>query len=251
MLEGTVEAPGLGNLLEEYTIHAEIGDSDEAVETAYLLDRFHQALAESAPTLHLSHEDQDRVRSNLQLTMPTDPPGITRLWPATLSGDRQGKALAESLEWVTAQINVTPFVVVETTAGEGVGQATRRCVLMAKLTGDVTARHREVLASILKSKEDVLRYLVFLLGDPSYDVLFAQLSDGGDAFADLSRSIATSDATALFEPLVRATGRDEDALARVASLVEELQRLSKGDQLVPDGFEQLWDVIWQVHQERS
>ena len=47
-------------------------------------------------------------------------------------------------------------------------------------------------------------------------------------------------AVALFEPLVRATGRDEDALARVASLMEQLREIPNGDELIPDGFDELW-----------
>ena len=45
------------------------------------------------------------------------------------------------------------------------------------------------------------------------------------------------------------TGRDEDALARVASLVEDLREMPNGADLVPDGFDELWDVVWQVHLE--
>ena len=56
---------------------------------------------------------------------------------------------------------------------------------------------------------------------------------------------------ALFEPLVRATGRDTDALARVASLVEELRQLPNGAELAPEGFQELWDVVWTVHQETN
>ena len=28
-------------------------------------------------------------------------------------------------------------------------------------------------------------------------------------------------------------------------------RLPNGDELVPDGFDELWDVVWQVHQEQA
>ena len=48
--------------------------------------------------------------------------------------------------------------------------------LLAKLTGAIDGRRNDAVFSILRSKEDVLRYLVFLLGDPSYDALFAQLA---------------------------------------------------------------------------
>jgi hypothetical protein len=73
--------------------------------------------------------------------------------------------------------------------------------------------------------------------------------DGDKRSPDVKAGWATTD-VALFEPLVRATGRDEDALARVASLVGELRDLPNGADLVPDGFDELWDVVWQVHLER-
>ena len=73
---------------------------------------------------------------------------------------------------------------------------------------------------------------------------------GSERTSDPDKPARSSSDVALFEPLVRATGRDQDALARVASLVDELRELPNGDELVPDGFENLWDVIWQVHQER-
>ena len=129
---------------------------------------------------------------------------------------------------------------------------TRRCVLKAELTGAVDGRRHDAVFSILRSKEDVLRYLVFLLGDPSYDALFAEMAGmGTDRFADSDRSAGATYDVALFEPLVRAAGRDQDALARVASLVEEIRELPDGAELVPDGFEELWDVVWQVHIERN
>ncbi len=105
--------------------------------------------------------------------------------------------------------------------------------------------------SVLRSKLDVLRYLVLLLGDPSYDALFAQLTGiDRERSGDDTKPGTAASAVALFEPLVRATRRDEDALARIASLMDELRELPNGDELVPDGFDQLWAVVWQVHQER-
>ena len=148
------------------------------------------------------------------------------------------------------EINVTPFIAVETTLGEGAARVTRSCVIKASLVGATEARRQDAVFSILRSKDDVLRYLAFLLGDPSYDALFAQLAGvDGQGFHGTDRPALTRADVALFEPLVRATGRDEDALARVASLVEDLRSLPHGDELVPDGFDELWDVVWQVHRE--
>jgi hypothetical protein len=250
VLHGSAEAPGLSRILEEYSVTDTEGAADPSIETSYELERFHQQLAASEPTLHVAHVDDDRVTVTLSLDIPANVPGASRIWPASLLADTQGQPIARTLSWTIAPINVTPFIAVETTLGEGAARVTRSCVIKASLTGATDGRRQDAVFSILRSKEDVLRYLVFLLGDPSYDALFAQLAGvDGERFNGSDRPVLTSADVALFEPLVRATGRDQDALARVASLIEDLRALPNGDELVPDGFEELWDVVWQVHQE--
>ena len=251
VLNGSPEAPGLSRVLEEYSITDEAGAADEAIATSHTLERFHQQLAVNAPNLHISALDDDRVEASLTLTIPSDPPGSTRIWLASLPGDSRGQSLGEMLAWTIAPINVTPFIAVETTAGEGEARVTRRCVLKATLSGAVDGRRQDAVFSILRNKDDVLRYLVFLLGDPSYDALFAQLAGVNSERFDFNSTPGFAADIALFEPLVRATGRDEDALARVASLVEELRERPNGAELVPEGFDELWDIVWQVHRERT
>lgn len=247
VLDGSTDVPGLGQILEEYAPVGAGGLTDPAIATSYAIEWFHQQLASSLPQLHVTALDDDRVEARLTLVVTGDAPGRTSVWPVSLPKDVHELALAESLAWTLAPVNVTPFIAVETVAGDGDARVTRRCVLKATLSGAIDARRHEAVFSILRSKDDVLRYLVFLLGDPSYDALFAQLAGvDGDRFSPEATGGSSLD-VALLEPLVRATGRDEDALARVASLVEELRALPNGADLVPDGFDTLWDVVWQVH----
>ena len=251
VLNGSPEAPGLSRILEGYSVTDESGATDAAIATSYLLEQFHQQLAGNQPGLHITAVADDRVTATLTLTVPADAPGETKLWLASLPEEVHSRPLGRMLAWTIAPVNVTPFIAVETTCGTGAARVTRRCVLKASLSGAIDGRRQDAVFSILRSKEDVLRYLVFLLGDPSYDALFAQLAGvDSERFADSDRPVLTSADVALFEPLVRATGRDQDALARVASLVEDLRQLPNGDELVPDGFDELWDVVWHVHQER-
>jgi len=250
VLSGSPEAPGLRQIIEEYTVSAPEGVTDEAAETAFALEAFHRRLAVGEINLHIQTVDDERVEGVLTLPISSEMPGTTTVRLASL-GEVQAKPLAARLDWIVSPINITPFVVVETTAGTGAAKVTRRCVLKAELTGAVDGRRQDAVFSILRSKDDVLRYLVFLLGDPSYDALFAEVAGMGvDRFADSDKPAQANNDVALFEPLVRAAGRDQDALARVASLVEEIRELPNGSELVPEGFEELWDVVWQVHQEQ-
>jgi hypothetical protein len=53
----------------------------------------------------------------------------------------------------------------------------------------------------------------------------------------------------LAEPLIKAAGRDDDAIARVAELLETLQRSDSGTALVEPELLELWDAVWAAHQE--
>lgn len=250
VLNGAPDAPGLAQLLQNYTPTTAEGLPDPAFDTSKILEAFHQQLAVAGPILDVTRTEEDASTVTLTVEIPRDLPGKTLVWPASLPRDAHAKPLGSPLSWTLSPRNITPFVAVETTAGEGDARVTRQCTIRASLTGAVDSRRSDAVFDILRSKEDVLRYLVLLLGDPSYETLFAQAAgSGGERYVGSDNSVTSVD-IALFEPLVRAVGRDEDALARVASLVEELRALPRGDGLVPDGFEHLWGVVWGVHQEQ-
>lgn len=248
-LEGSKEAPGLDRLLESYAVTDPDGITDIAQENSWILELFHQRLAASNPRLQVTARDDDRVGMMLELKLPEDPPGTTRVWPVSLPADTSAAPLgSRAPAWdPMSRRSVTPFLAIETTVGEGDGQVARKCVIEAELHGDVGTRRQDVLREVLRSKDDVLRYLVFLLGDPAYDMLGAADTEYGGRGWD--RLGAPRVDVALLEPLVRAAGRDDEALRRVASLVRELSTLQDGDELLPNGFEELWRIVWEVHQE--
>ncbi len=252
-LDGSTEVPGLSRMLEAYAVTEPDGVPDEAQQTAWELELFHQRLAASGPVLTVTRLEDDRV--SLRLALEVDALlGDSMVWlislPQTTSSVRLDHEHAAEWSPVSAR-NVTPFVAIETVAGEGAARATRRCVLEARLVGDIESRRIDAVRDVLRSKQDVLRYLIFLLGDPAYDAWFAQEWQGGERREYGDAAIGTRLDIALFEPMVRASGHDEDALARVASLIQDLNRMAVDDELLPDGFQDLWRVIWQVHQEEG
>lgn len=251
VLDGRPEAPGLSSLLQTYTVTEQEGIDNPAIGMSEMIERFHREFAESTPLIQVTQLDDERAETVLVLDLPENTPGSTAVWLASLPAATHRLPLDARLAWTIARSNVTPFVAVETTAGDGQARVTRRCVIKADLAGDLDGRRQDAVFSVLRSKEDVLRYLVFLLGDPSYDALFSQMAGLGRELGALEVGAMGSLEAALLEPLVRATGRDEDALARVASLVDELRSLPNGGDLVPDDFDALWDVVWQVHGERK
>jgi hypothetical protein len=243
-------APGLGNLLEPYEPDSDEAVDDELRASRDSLDRFHRQLALALPQLHCDMIDDDRVRVRLNMTVPDDAPGTTTIWLASLSGDAQRQPLADGAEWIIAPTNLTPFIAFETIIGSGEQRVVARCVIKTDLVGEIPDRRRDAIFSIVRSKADVLRYLAFLLGDSTLDL--AQLSEnapGNETSPTEAATSAMSFQLALLEPLVRAAGRDEHTLARVAAVVAELREHPDGVDLIPEGFDELWDVVWQVHQE--
>lgn len=177
----------------------------------------------------------------------------TTVWPVSLptGAGREldaGTSSDDPPMWkIGSPSSITPFLAVETRGGSGDAAAVERCVITAELVGDIEGRREAALRSILTSAADVLRYLVFLLGDAAGDstpagMLGAPTEPGwqgepGRAPWDVS----------LLEPLVRAAGRDEETLGRVAALIEELSAMPGGQDLIPADFDALWDVVWQAH----
>ena len=75
--------------------------------------------------------------------MPSNPPGQTKLWPASLPEQVHSQPLGSKLTWTMAPVNITPFIAVETTYGIGAAKVTRRCVLKSSLNGAIDGRRQD------------------------------------------------------------------------------------------------------------
>ena len=144
--------------------------------------------------------------------------------------------------------SVTPFIVVEVVARRAGTVVQDAFVLRAELVNEPRDRADRLLASLLASRSDVLRYLLFLLAD-------AGGATPGGWFGDLQRAIERSASSSandgplelpLLETLVRTVARDPAKLASVQRLVDALSKTEEGKALLPDGFSDIWPVIWKA-----
>lgn len=247
------ESLGLEQVLEPYTPADADGLSDPAIETSYRLEEFHRALARHRPRLEITPLERDKVTARLVLPVPEDPPGETRIWLTTVR--EQIRPLAEEHTWQIAPVNITPYLAVETTAGEGAARVTRRCVLMMRLVGDPSDRKGAALAAILSSRQSVLRYLALLLGmdtvpgereaplEEPTGLVVHEMVDGAASGASLPPLV-------LFEPLVRAAGQDPSSLAAIARQISELRQMPQAPEVIPAEFLEMWDVVLEAVQDR-
>ena len=246
---------GLRTIMEPYSPASEAVE-DPSLDTSYLLEEFHRQLARSVPRprMDITRTGDDAVTARLTLVLPEGSPGETTLWPLTAPNLR--KSLAADTSWELSLDEITPFLAVETTSGDGSARATRRCLLKVPLIGDVIDREQRALATMLNSRDRVLRYLALLLGLDEPTATHAQdaehegITSAIDAVAgDGPRR--PSPPIVLFEPLVRAAGHDIDRILSVRKQVEAVLELPKADELIPPDFLKLWDTVLKFSLSRS
>ncbi len=244
---GSKEAPGFGRLCQPYAPPAEgLGATDDEA-TTWDIERYHAQLAQGGPVADVEKAGDSSLA--LRLVLPDLPsPGRTTVRPVTLheAGWTRDTADPTSLEWRSLTVGaVTPLFVVTTTAGTGSARTTVAAVLTSELHGDPEHRRRDALADVLKSQADVLRYLAFLLGDAA--LLGLAPGDGASSWLFGDGASGNRHDVVLFEPLVRALAEGSAALERVASLHQELAQLPDAEDLLPDGWSDLWAAVWAAH----
>lgn len=238
---------GLRTIMEPYSPASQAVE-DPSLDTSYLLEEFHRQLARSAPRprMDITRTGDDKVTARLTLVLPEDCPGPTTLWPLTAPNLR--RSLAEETSWELSLDEITPFIAVETTSGDGPARATRRCLLKVPLIGDVIDREQRALATMLNSRDRVLRYLALLLGLDEPAAAHAQEAEPVGITSAIDSLAGDGPRRALppivlFEPLVRAAGHDVDRILSVREQVDAVRKLPKADELIPPDFLQLWDTV--------
>jgi hypothetical protein len=189
--------------------------------------------------LHLTH-DEDKV-----LDLPA---GVSvRCWPITLSegiGIRVGKEPGIFAEFSQISFEaLTSFIAFEITASSGDKTFTCRFVLNLPLEGAPEDRAERIMKSLLKTRDQVVRFILMLLAEGGGDVYRAILS-GRILFARGAGNGSVGAGIPLFETMVRTLDRNPEKLDQIARLVEDLRKTENGMQLLPEGFDAIWKPIW-------
>lgn len=142
-----------------------------------------------------------------------------------------------------ALTDITPFVVVRITDHRDITAST---VVAAVLSGDVPGRQDAVIARQLADRSAFMRLLALLLalGGGDGALRFDGQGSAAEGWAE--------DGSGLFETLVRAMGVEHGGLADVRRIVEHVRtaekRRSDGEpSVLPDGFDELWEAVWEAH----
>lgn len=242
--DGSKESPGLSLIVQAHEPPREPEEAPPEDEMSWAIDLFHAELAQAGIRLQVAAVGDGTYRLRLS-PQGKSGPGPTRVWPITLARDVHGRPWDVEVEptWSPVGVrSITPFLAVETTAGTGGSRCTRTAVLRAELAGDPETRRHDVLRDVLRSKDDVLRYLALLLGDPAYDQWVESWgADGAEGFFGGPQGHVD---VVVFEPLVKAAARGDASLRRIESLLHDLSSAADGSEdLIPDGFLPIWQAV--------
>ncbi|MGB8983044.1 MAG: phospholipase D family protein [Anaerolineales bacterium] len=177
-------------------------------------------------------------------------------WPLTLSSNSACVYNPELTPAATfgplANESLTAFIAFHLTARSGEHSMSSQFVLHVQLIGAPADRQDHLLRSMLRNRDQVLRFMLLILADGKNDLegiddpLLGDLNEG--------KSISSHDRpveTPLFESLVQALQHDPTRLDQIARTVADLERTAEGRELLPPGFYTIWTPIWKARQRLS
>jgi hypothetical protein len=135
--------------------------------------------------------------------------------------------------------SVTGLIAFELKTGHP--DVTARFVLNLPVIGLPEERDAAIMQTVIKNKEEFLRYLLLLLGVDRVSGLDAS---GGSWLAKLLARLAAGEDVPILEELTRAYSRHPERLSEVSRLVRDLSLGSQEKKsVIPDDFSLLWAVF--------
>jgi hypothetical protein len=175
-----------------------------------------------------------------------------RCWPVMLGEGASaplGASGSELARFVVTGEELSSLFAFSIEATEGSRKKEERFTLNLLLEGAPADRRDRVLRSVLRDRDRVLRFLLFLLADGDPRQAAALLASG-----DQTGNGGEEDSFVLdlpvFESLLRALEREPAKLDHVAGLIADLRKTPEGEALIPEGFTEIWDPIWAAREAR-
>jgi hypothetical protein len=181
-------------------------------------------------------------------TVHIDPALTLRCWPVTVAN-----AAGPALETIKAGATIAMFPALSLRAitsffafsltGRASGQERQvRFVLNLPLVGAPEGRREQVLRSMVGDRAKMIRFLWLLLADEGVLVPAPGAPAGGNGTN--TEGTSSPMVNGLFEMLLRNLDRAPGRLDHLNSLLNELRQGSGGEDLMPTGFDAVWEPIW-------
>ncbi|WP_147040616.1 phospholipase D family protein [Microbacterium aerolatum] len=159
------------------------------------------------------------------------------LGAGTLATDETGAVTIHEIPLT----DITPFIALVAQDSEG---RKRRTIVLARLLDDIPSRKDAIVARQLTDRAAFLRLLTLML-ELSGDI--ADTSTGSGDFTFNATASDGFDGSGLFEALVRAVGAGHHGLADARRVVDYVREHGDEQDLLPEGFDELWSNVWDAH----
>jgi hypothetical protein len=270
-LLGEAGKGGLADLLEEFQPLDAPPPDEAAAKLARLLDEVRTAVAARPLRLSVTPGVTGPAGWHVRLVCPEktplelEPEVTVAAWPISLSAERatpcqwSGDFVADfgelSLEALTPFVAFAVHVQTPETSDQIV------FVVNLPIDGEPAGREAQVLRQMLRHPGDLIALLLLLLAEDELAILDAL---SGSTEAGPASAWQAFGGRGLLEALVRTLARDPAKLRAVKRLIDELRQMQPageaavatgesgtGDDLesislIPPGFEQIWQPIWQT-----
>jgi hypothetical protein len=202
--------------------------------------------------LHAEPHGED-YRLTLKAAVPVNwGEGFTvQAWPITVNGDN-ASLLPAAFEQVSLGLYSTEalsaFLALRLTAEQEGQTLTTEFVLNVPLTGVTVDRQSRIVRAILQNPEQVMRFLMMLLAEDSYEALDLFTTDAAGGQIALYDGVGGALQIPLLETMLRSLARNPASIDRVAQLVHDLRQVENGRSLLPPNFDAIWQPIWEARQ---
>lgn len=238
------------DLLKPYVEH-EYRPHDELEEGLRArIDKARQALARAAMVARVEAENDEGLFTVAVVPsreVPKVPEDVNiRCWPVMLGEGASvplGASGSELARFVVTGEELSSLFAFSIEATEGSRKKEERFTLNLLLEGAPEDRRDRILRSVLRDRDRVLRFLLFLLADGDPRQAASLLASGDQTGGGGGEDSFVIDLP-LFESLLRALERQPAKLDHVAGLIKDLRKTPQGEALIPDGFTEVWDPVW-------
>lgn len=256
---GTGDAVRLRSLLVAYERpDQQLSESEDERRLEREADLLRRRLAEASLELRvLPGAEPGSWDMVLRSLAPIEPPenlASFECWPISRGREVGGQPVELGAAGALARFTglplelLTPFIACRGVLRSGGTEITRDFVLNLVLLDEPQERRAHLLRSMLSSRGEVLRYLLYLLSGDSVEAVRALT--GRENRVGGSDGSGTGLETPLLESLLRTLDREPGKLQAVERVIGELEQDTGGASLLPAGWDSVWGPVSAVARRR-